>query len=429
MNFKKILTSAMLLLTLVLSCGKKAEEVKTEGLKGSITVQAEEPWVAYYEAAIARVKEKNPEAVIDLKVISSFDHLDVLTKTDPTNTDVADVFAAPLDRMVGLLPVLSSFDAKALADKIGGFKDFDKGLGGRLNFDGKYYGFPFNLETLILAFNPKNASANGVDTNSVLEFTNFDPEVFPVPVFNAWWGVSISNAFGVELLGQDGDKFFSDLTKPWAEQSDDVKAMFEGLYNYWKSANDKKLPIFDNSAVYGFMDELFKTGNKGSVRIIGPWEVGSVLKLTGDDFDVLGLDKATFAGKTLKHWQSGWALTINARNEENADNLALSEAVIAEIMNPAFASDFFTQLGKIMPNVSKEEYQATNLSDLNKKVISAVLDSYDVAVARPLFEQWGQVWGTWENALLSWQSTKPKNAEEAYKGVQASFEADRKSVV
>lgn len=421
MNFKRILMAMLLLFTLIISCGKK-EEVATEGLKGSITIQAEETWVPYYEAAIARVKEKNPDATIELKVIPSFDHIDVLTKTDPTNTDVADVFAAPLDRMVGLLPVLASFDAKALSEKVGGFNDYDNGLGGKLKFEDKYYGFPFNIETLILGFNPKNAMANGVDMNMV-EMTNLKPEVMPVPVFNAWWGVAITNAFGIELLAKDGEKFVSDLTKPYEEQSDDVKAMFEGLFNYWKAANDMRLPIFDNSAVYGYMDETFKTGNTGSARIIGPWEVNGITSLTGDDFDVVGLDKATFAGKTLKHWQGGWALVINARNEEDAEKLALSEAVIAEIMNPKFAADFFTITGKIMPNVTKEEYAASNLSDLNKKVVGAVIDSYSVAVARPLFEQWGQVWGTWENALLSWQSTKPKNAQEAYKGVQASFEA------
>lgn len=56
---KKILTSILIAIS-VLACGKKeaANEVKTEGLKGSIVVQAEEPWKPYYEAAIARVKEK-----------------------------------------------------------------------------------------------------------------------------------------------------------------------------------------------------------------------------------------------------------------------------------------------------------------------------------------------------------------------------------
>ena len=76
-----------------------------------------------------------------------------------------------------------------------------------------------------------------------------------------------------------------------------------------------------------------------------------------------------------------------------------------------------------MPNVSKDDYNKTDLSDLDKKVVSAVIDSYEGAVSRPLFKEWGQVWDTWQNALVSWESKKPANAEEAYKEVQASFKA------
>lgn len=33
--------------------------------------------------------------------------------------------------------------------------------------------------------------------------------------------------------------------------------MFEGLFTYWKKSNDAKLPMFDSTAVYGFIDEMF----------------------------------------------------------------------------------------------------------------------------------------------------------------------------
>ena len=422
MNFKKLLTSAFLLGALVLSCGnKEAKEEPASGLKGSIVVQAEEAWAPYYEAAIARVKERNPEATIEIKKVASFDHIDIIDKTDATNTDVADVFAVPLDRMVGLVEseALASFDAKALGDRIGGFGDFDKGLGGQLKFDDKYYGFPMNLETLILGVNSENAKAKGVDATNV-DFAELGPEVAMLPVFNAWWGVAVTNGFGVELLGKDGDKFFSDLTKDWSEQTPEVKAMFEGLYNYWKVSNEKKLPMFDISAAYGYMDDNFKTGKSGFARVIGPWEVAPLVE---QNLEVSGLSNAKFAGKELKHWKGGWALVINSRNEEDKDKLALSEALIAELLNPQFAADFYKTAGKIMPNVSKDDYNKTDLSDLDKKVISAVIDSYEGAVSRPLFKEWGQVWDTWQNALVSWESKKPANAEEAYKEVQASFKA------
>lgn len=424
---KKILTSILIAIS-VLACGKKeqANEVKTEGLKGSIVVQAEEQWKPYYDAAIARVKEKNPEADIQVKVIPSFDHLEIINKTDATNKDVADVFAIPLDQMEGLATkdVLASFDAKALAEKIGGFGDYDKGFGGQLKFDDNYVGLPFNIETLVLGVNKKNAEANGVDIANGVDFATLNPKVAMMPVFNAWWGVAITNAFDVELLGKDGDKFFSDLTKNWEELTPDQQKMFEGLYNYWKASHEEKLPMFDSSAVYGFMDDSFKDGKSGSARVIGPWEVNPIVDNIKDNFDVMGLDKAMWQGKPLKHWKGGWALVINARNEEDKDKMALAQAVMAEIMNPKFAADLYAAAGKIMPNVTKEQYEAMdNIKPLDKKVIASVIDSFDKSTSRPLFKEWGQVWDTWQNSLLSWEAKKPKNAQDAYKEVQASFKA------
>ncbi|WP_375168146.1 hypothetical protein ABZU05_05080 [Sneathia vaginalis] len=144
----------------------------------------------------------------------------------------------------------------------------------------------------------------------------------------------------------------------------------------------------------------------------------------GDDFDVIGLNHATWEGKPLKHWKSGWALGINSRDEEDKDKMALAEAVIAEIMNPKYAGDMYKITGKIMPNVSKDEYEKMDkLSPLDKKVLASILESYDVAVSRPLFEEWGQVWDTWKNSIISWEAKKPKTAQDAYKEVQASFKA------
>lgn len=195
---KKILTAVLLAFSILACKGKEeAKGPKTEGLKGSIVVQAEDTWQPYYEAAIKRVKEKNPDADIQLKVIGSFDHLDIIDKTDATNKDVADVFALPLDKMESLnsKSVLASFDAKALADKIGGFKDFDNGLGGQLKKDGSYVAFPMNIETLAVGLNKKNAAAQGIDVTKDIDLATLSPDVAMVPVFNAWYAVAITNAF------------------------------------------------------------------------------------------------------------------------------------------------------------------------------------------------------------------------------------------
>ena len=93
------------------------------------------------------------------------------------------------------------------------------------------------------------------------------------------------------------------------------------------------------------------------------------------------------------------------------------------MLNPKYAVYFFKATGKILENVPAETYAASNLSDTEKAVIRAVIESYKISPARPLFKEWGKVWDTWRNAVLSWNSVNPKNAEEAYKELKASFDA------
>ena len=114
---------------------------------------------------------------------------------------------------------------------------------------------------------------------------------------------------------------------------------------------------------------------------------------------------------------------INARVEEDEDQMELATQLIEELMDPDYAVDFFKAAGKIMENVPVEVYLESDLSDSDKAVIAAVIESYADAPLRPLFEEWGQVWDSYKNAVLSWNNVKPANVEEAYNELKASFEA------
>lgn len=439
----KKLVSLLLIMVMMFSlvaCGSKEEvveettaaatEASTEAptLTGSITVQAETTWLEYYQAAIDRVKAANPDVTIDIIEVGSFDHLDTIDKTDITNTDVADVFALPADRIFGLAQnqVLASLDAQTMAANVGGFADYDGGLGGLFNIDGEYLAFPMNIETLVNFANTANAAAAGIDLTQPIEFTTLDPEAMLVPAFNAWFGVALTNAAGIEMLGmKDDGTLFSDLTEDWANLPAEKQAVFTALFNYWKAHNDKGTSLWDSSAAWGYMDTAFTSGGQTSVRLEGPWSTGSLSNLAnaGADLAILPIGQVTLNGTPLTHWQGGWGLGVNARNEGDAEKMALAQAVIEEIMNPEFAIDFFKATGKIMANVDPSVYANSDMSDTDKTVVAAVIESYKNAPARPLFTEWGQVWGTWETGLLSWAAVKPATVEAAYAEVQASFKA------
>jgi len=408
--------------TLGFANSKKEEAAKNV----SITVQAEAGWVGYYQAAIDRVVAKNPGATIKIIEMPSFDHLDVIDATDVTNPDVADVFALPGDRIYPLSrnEALAPIDAKAIAAKTGGFGDYDNGLGGAFKIDGDYLAFPMNIETLIVFANQANADTYGVDLTKDVEFTSLPAGQMLIPAFNAWFGVAVTNAGDIEMLGKNGDKLFSDLVLDWKDLPAEKKAIFEALYTYWSELDALGTPAWDNSAGWGYMDEQFKPGGSCVLRIEGPWSTGSLTGHAGEDnIRILPINQVKVNGKPLLHWKGGWGVGVNARLEGQDAEMALAQALIAELINPAYAVDFFKASGKIMANVKTSAYLDSNLSKADKVVVEAVLASYKNAPARPLFTEWGQVWGTWENSLLSWSSVKPESPEAAYNLVKASFDA------
>ncbi len=441
----KKITSLVLALMLTLSvaaCGTKTPTPVTpgetpaetpgggeteKGLTGSITVQAEEGWKGYYESAVARFKKNNPDAKVELKITGAFDNLDVIDATDPGNADVTDVFAIPADRLYGLNDneAIAAIDAKKIADVVGGFDNYDAGLGGALKIDKNYLAFPMNIETLIAYANKANAKAAGIDLTKSVELNDAKLDVL-IPMFDAWFGIAILNSSDIDMLKMDADgKLSSDFTAEWADLPADKQATVTAVYNYWKTVQDAGAPMWDAEGAWGYMDDQFKSGGKGVLRISGPWDAGSFSKLANDgaDLEVLPLGSITAAGKELKHWKGGWGLAINSRIEEDKEKMELAHAFIAELMNPEFAVDFFKGTGKIMENVKADTYMKSDLSDSDKAIIENVFASYANAPARPLFTEYGKVWDTWKNAVLSWSSVKPANAEAAYKELKAAFDA------
>lgn len=399
-------------------------EGKMEDPAAEISVQAEGPWKSYYEEVVKTIQTKYPKSKITIKEVASFPNLDTIDKTDATNADVADVFALPADRLSGLnkKEALAPMPAEEMAKAVGGFKDFNKGLGGNFKIGNDYLAFPMNIETLVTFFNPVNAKAMNIDTTKPFDFKDNKDKELMVMAHDAWFGIAIANSAGINLLSKDASgNLATDMTKDWKDLGADKQAVFNELYNYWKTTNVADgASLWDKDAAGGFIDKQFADGGKAVYRIDGPWATVGFQKLAPNT-DIKNLDAITINGKPLKHWKGGWGLGINSRIQADKNKMMLAQELIKEIVNPKNAEKFYKATGKIMENVTVDEYQKSSLSDMDKKVIKAVIESYDKAEARPLFDEWGQVWPSWQNAILSWNTKKPANGEEAYKLVQDSF--------
>lgn len=405
-----------------------SETAEPTDVSGKLSVQVEEAWLPHYEEAAKRVKEKYPNAEIEFKTVASFDHLDIIDQTDASNEDVADLFAIPADRLYGLHKndILGAIDSQTLQKEIGGWDDFDKGIGGNFKIDDEYFAFPYNIESLITYVNTANAKEKNVDIEKPIEINDVaDESTVLFPLFDAWYGVAATNSSNIELLGKaDDGSLFSDMTKEWKDLEPEKQATIKGLYDYWKKHHEAKTPLFDSDAGWAYIDDTFTTGKGGVARIGGAWDVATISKQAGEgNLAIKPIGNLTLAGKPLAHWKGGWGLAINARIEEDKNKVALANAMIKEIVNPEYAVDLFKATGKILENVNADTYAQSDLSDSDKAVIAATIESYQNSPARPLFQEWGDVWDTYKNAILSWNSTEPKSEEEAYNELKASFDS------
>lgn len=405
-----------------------SETAEPTDVSGKISVQVEEAWLPHYEEAAKRVKEKYTNAEIEFKTVASFDHLEIIDQTDASNEDVADLFAIPADRLYGLHKndVLGAIDSQTLQKEIGGWDDFDKGIGGNFKIDDEYFAFPYNIESLITYINTANAKEKNIDIEKPIEINDVaDESTVLFPLFDAWYGVAATNSSNIELLGKaDDGSLFSDMTKEWKDLEPEKQATIKGLYDYWKKHHEAKTPLFDSEAGWAYIDNTFTTGKGGVARIGGAWDVATISKQAGEgNLAIKPIGNLTLAGKPLAHWKGGWGLAINARIEEDKNKVALANAMIKEIVNPEYAVDLFKATGKILENVNADTYAQSDLSDSDKAVIAATIESYQNSPARPLFQEWGDVWDTYKNAILSWNSTEPKSEEEAYNELKASFDS------
>lgn len=429
-----LLLAVVLVLSLV-ACSngkdKDGKDTETNGETASIaegteiTVQADEGWEDYYKAAAERVEKSHPGTKVNISVIGAFDHMDVIQNTDTTNKDVADLYALPADRFEDYKTndYLAALPAKEIAEKLGGYSDFDNSLGGAFKDGDDYLAFPYNIETLVTFINKANAETAGIDVEKPLEVANAKhaSEIL-LPLFDAWYGVAPNLAGGLEFLAKTDSGFESTYTGAYADLNETQKAVFDEIYNYWKKHSEAKTVLFDADAAWGYIDEEFKTGGNGVALLSGPWDAGKFQELAGEEnMEVKPINHITVAGQALKHWQGGWALVANSRTEEDTNKLALVVAMIEEILNPDHAVDLYKATGKILENIDAKVYTDSDLSQLDKDIIANVFESYKVSEPRPLFKEYGQVWDTWKNGVLSWNTANPADAEAAYKELNASF--------
>ncbi len=431
-----------LLMVSVTACGDDEAEApeeepgEAEGLEGSISMAIDgesEAEVEYWEGIRDEVLEEHPDAEIELIEMDLMDHLEVIDDTDPTNEDVADVIPFPDDRVHGLDAnnALAPVDAEAMADSVDGYDqtDFEEGISDMMEIDGEHLGFPFDIETMILFANKENAEEADLDleADAPFEFTeDFEYEDMLANLTDAWFAIPFLNSADMEYLTQEDDGTVdSVLAQDFEDLTEEQQGVFEALYSYWEEHHEAGTPLWDQDAAPGYIDDNFATGEGTSIVLEGPWSTPDMLDIAGDpdNLEILPTTDVEVNGEPLVHFQSGWGLGINARLETEEEEMQLAKEFILHAADPDNAVEYFESTGDILETAEPETYQDAGLTTAEEDTIEAVYDSFEEAPTYQPSPEWDQVWDTWTNALLAWESEEPDSVEEAYEEVQASFEA------
>ncbi|MDO5717614.1 MAG: extracellular solute-binding protein [Tissierellia bacterium] len=426
-----LISSALAILMILTSCAQKSENrnddnpkkaLEVRGVKAEISVQVEKEWRKYYEDAIERVLKDNPKSKINIIEVDSFDHLDIIDKVDSSNLGIADLFAFPTDRLYSLYErhLLADIDSKAIAEKIGGWDDFDGGIGGSFKIKNRYFAFPYNIETMIIYINKNNAENAGIDLNNI-EICDMDPGQILIPIYDSWYGTALTNASDIKLMERVGDKFKSDMESPWIELSQEKRDGMTAIYDYWRDNFKENPSIFDPQMGFEYMDSELSNGKKGILLIAMPYE--DIFEKSADKVEIFPLNQLKISGKPLLHWKGGWGLGINSRIQEDEAKIALAHDLISEIVSPEYAVELFKSSGKILENADPAIYEKSDLNEIDKKIISTTIKSYKNSAELPVYKEWLNVWKAWEDGILAWNLSQPDSPEEAYEEMRASFES------
>ncbi|MEW6854806.1 extracellular solute-binding protein, partial [Streptococcus iniae] len=170
LNWKKLSVLGLVSLTSLMSltaCGSASKEAQKPDGK-TIVVSVDEGYADYINS-IKGDFEKENKVTVKVKKEGMIDTLDKLSTDGPTGS-APDVFLAPYDRVGGL-----GSEGQIAEVSLGNAKDFDETVKNLVSINGKVFGAPDVVETLVTYYN-KDLVANAPKTFAELEELHKDPK-------------------------------------------------------------------------------------------------------------------------------------------------------------------------------------------------------------------------------------------------------------
>lgn len=382
------------------ACSNSKESAGSDGKK-VLTVSVEETYKKYIESIKGEFEKEN-HVTINIAEKQMFDQLEALPLDGPAG-NAPDVMLAAYDRIGSLAQQGHLLDLKPADTKSFGDKEMQQ-----VTVNGKVYGMPLVIETLVLYYNKdliKKAPATFKDLETLTEDPSFSfaSEKGKSTGFLAKWtdfymSYGLLSGYGGYVFGKNGtDPGDIGLNNKGAAEA--VKYAEKWFKTYWPKG------MQDNSSADDFIQQMF-LDKKAAAIIGGPWSAANFqeagLNYGAAPIPTLpnGKEYAPFAGG------KGWVASKYTKEPE------LAEKWLEYATNDANAYAFYEDTNEVPANTAARKKAGEQKNEL----ASAVIKQYESAAPAPNIPEMAEVWTGAESLMFdaaSGKKTAKKSADDA----------------
>ena len=352
----------------------------------------------YLKENIKDFEEKNNVKVEISDNTDMFGMLDALALDGPAGNG-ADVYIAPNDRVGALAKAGHLTEVKLLDDA----KYDDKDKQG-VSIDGKVYGAPAVIETIIMYYNKdllKEAPKSFDDLMALSKDDKYKFEgeegknvAFLGQLTNFYYSYGVLSGYGGYVFGKNGTD-----PKDIGLNNDKSVEAINYISDWYKNVWPKGM--LDVKSSYDFLKQSFIDGKTAAV-IAGPWEA----KAFKDAKVNLGAAKLPSlpGGNEYKPFAGGKAWVIS----EYSENKELAQKFLDWASSEEQQNKLYKGFGEVPANHVAREAAAKDGNEITK----AVIDTFANAVPMPNIPEMAEVWPGAENLIFDAASGN-KSAKEA----------------
>ena len=372
------------------ACGNGNSSAEGEAEEGkTLTVSVDSGYKDYINE-IKDTFEKENDVKIKLVEKDMFDQLESLALDGPAGKG-PDVMMAAYDRIGAL-----GQQGHLAEVKLGNESAYDETDKAQVTYDGKIYGEPAVIETLVLYYNKDlvdTAPATFKDLENLSKDSRFafESEAGKNTGFLAKWtdfyySYGLIAGYGGYVFGDDGTDP-SDIGLNNAGAVEGISYATDWFQNVWPKG------MQDIKSAGDFASQQFMS-NKTAAIIDGPWQA-QTYKENNINYGVAKIP-------TLNNGQPYQKWLDYVTNQENQEK-------------------FFEMVNEIPANQQARETAKAK----NDELTTAVIEQYETAQAMPNIPEMGEVWTGAENLMFdaaSGSKTPKESADEAVKTISEAIE-------